>query len=642
MVKPSDPFAIKEWGGDIADRDVSGWPWRVFEGTSLGEPGVGSLKRVISQQAVWLLMLILGLGIFLLIGRVWWLQGVQGGYWRGVTEGNRIRIEIINAPRGLIMDRANKVIAHNVASFRLLAVPAELPKDEVEQEEYLTKVLTDVPTELLLQDNITKLSNFSYLPLVIASPLSHNLALQLMTLVGQGSGLCVVPTSERAYDGGAAVAHVLGYVAPISAEEYTAAAGAYQLTDTKGKVGVEYVYEDILRGQAGRRQVEVDASGLERKIFATKSPVAGARLTLTVESEFQQVVYDALARAVDASGQRGGSVVVLRPANGEILALASYPSFDPNVFTVARNSETIASLLQNENHPLFNRPIGGEYPSGSPINPLGAAAALAEGVITPTTTFLSSGGIYAGSQIFSDWKAGGHGLTNVYKAIAESVNTFFYLIGGGSDKITGLGITRLSNYFKKFGLGKITGINLLGEQSGFVPTPLWKQEVMQDRWYRGDTYNVSIGQGNLLVTPLQMAVAYSALVTDGQLVRPYLVDDIILPHDQVKQESKLLYGNVGLSAQTLAVVKQGMRQTVTVGSARSLSSLPISVAGKTGTAQTGLNTKPHAWFAGYAPADKPEIVLVTMIEYGGEGSQAAVPIAREIFSWFAQDSERLG
>ena len=636
MVKPSDPFAIKEWGGDIADRDVSGWSWRVFEGTSLGEPGVGSLKRVISQQAVWLLMLILGLGIFLLIGRVWWLQGVQGGYWRGVAEGNRIRIEIINAPRGLIMDRANKVIAHNVASFRLLAVPAELPKDEVEQEEYLTKVLTDVPTELLLQDNITKLSNFSYLPLVIASPLSHDLALQLMTLVGQGSGLRVEPTSERAYDGGAAVAHVLGYVAPISAEEYTAAAGAYQLTDTKGKVGVEYVYEDILRGQAGRRQVEVDASGLERKIFATKSPVAGARLTLTVESEFQQVVYDALARAVDASGQRGGSVVVLRPADGEILALASYPSFDPNVFTVARNSETIASLLQNERYPLFNRPIGGEYPSGSTIKPLVAAAALAEGVITPTTIFLSSGGIYAGSQFFADWKAGGHGLTNVYKAIAESVNTFFYLIGGGSSEQPGLGITRLANYLNRFGLGSLPGIDLPGERSGFVPTPSWKQEVFHDHWYRGDTYNVAIGQGDLEVTPLQLAVAYAALATNGKLVKPHLVKTITYPSGEVRSAMPLPEGNVNLSAETLAVLQQAMRQTVTSGSARLLATLPLAVSGKTGTAQTGTKTAPHAWFVGYTPSQNPDIVVAVMIEYGGEGSVVATPVAQTIFGWYAQ------
>ncbi|KKS81767.1 MAG: Cell elongation specific D,D-transpeptidase [Parcubacteria group bacterium GW2011_GWD2_43_10] len=642
MPRQTDPFIIKEWGGNISDRNVQGWSWRLFEGTSLGEPGVGSLRQVISQRAPLILILVLGLALVLLASRVIWLQGWQGNYWRGVAEGNRIRIETVNASRGLIVDRQGKILAHNVASFRLVAVPAELPQDEIKREEFLTSVLADVPTELLLQDNITQLSQPSYLPLIIASSLPHELALKLMTLVGEGTGLRVEPAAERRYDGGEAIAHVIGYVGPVSPEEYKAEAGVYKLTDTKGKVGLEASYETVLRGQPGVRQVEVDASGLERKIFATKPAVAGAKLKLTIDSSLQQVAYESLKRAVVANAGKGGSVVVLNPNDGSVLALVSYPSFDLNVFTIERSSEIINQLLTDDSHPLFNRSLGGEYPSGSTIKPVVAAAALQERVITPSTTFMSTGGVYAGQQFFADWKAGGHGLTNVYKAIAESVNTFFYLIGGGSDKITGLGITRLSNYFKKFGLGKITGINLLGEQSGFVPTPLWKQEVMQDRWYRGDTYNVSIGQGNLLVTPLQMAVAYSALVTDGQLVRPYLVDDIILPDDQVKQESKLLYGNVGLSAQTLAVVKQGMRQTVTLGSARSLSSLPISVAGKTGTAQTGLNTKPHAWFAGYAPADKPEIVLVTMIEYGGEGSQAAVPIAREIFSWFAQDSERLG
>lgn len=640
MVKINDPFAIKEWGGDIADRKVSGWSWRIFEGSSLGEPGVGSLRKIISQPILLGLLAVLMLFIFLLISRVVWLQAVQGAYWRGVAEGNRIRTEVVAASRGLIVDNQDKILAHNVASFRLVAVPAELPADDIDREQFLTTVLADVPTELLLQDNITQLTKSSYLPLVIATSLSHDLALSLMTLVGEGTGLRVEPTAERRYDGAEAIAHAVGYVGPVSPAEYEQAAGAYKLTDNIGKVGLEASYEDILRGRNGSRQVEVDATGVERKVFATEPAVAGAKIKLTLNQDLQKVAYEALKKSVDTYGHKGGSVVVMNPSNGAIMSLVSYPSFDLNVFTIERSSEIINSLLNNPNHPLFNRSLGGEYPSGSIIKPIIAAAALEEKVITTNTSFLSTGGVYAGKQFFADWKAGGHGVTNVYKAIAESVNTFFYLIGGGSDTFTGLGITRLASYFKKFGLGSKTGINLSGEGAGFVPTPAWKQEVMKDRWYRGDTYNVSIGQGNLLVTPLQLAVAYSALVTDGSLVTPHLVDSIINPNGQITKENTVSKGNVSLNAETLKVVKQGMRQTVTAGSAKSLASLPIAVAGKTGTAQTGTVTNTHAWFAGYAPYDNPGLVLVVMIEYGGEGSVAAVPVAREIFNWYADSNKQ--
>lgn len=638
MVRSNDPFAIKEWGGDIVDRDVKGWSWRVFEGTSLGEAEVGSLKRVISQRATLWLFLFLIFAISILGLRALWLQAVQGKYWRGIAEGNRIRLEVVNPSRGLITDQAGRILAYNVASFRLLAVPAELPRDEVLREELLTNVLSDVPTELLLQDNITKLSQPSYLPLVIASPIPHDLALKLMVLAGEGSGLRVEPAAERFYNNGKSFAHLIGYVGQVSAEEYQEAQGKYQLTDTKGKVGVEAVYEDLLRGQPGVKEVEVDASGLERKTFATKPSVAGARLNLTIHSDLHNVAYTALEAAVKNSGGRGGSVVVIRPQDGAIKALLSYPSYDPNIFTSARNSDTISSLLSDNLYPLFNRSIGGEYAPGSTIKPLVAAAALEEDVITPSTSFMSTGGVYAGAQFFADWKVGGHGITNVYKAIAESVNTFFYLVGGGSADRPGLGITRLSDYLSRFGLGKKTGIDLFGEKNGFVPTPLWKQEVFNDRWYRGDTYNVSIGQGNLLVTPLQLAVAYSALVTDGQLVKPHIVDSVIYPSGEAADYKLLKQGKLELNVSTLEVIKQAMRQTVTSGSARSLSTLNISVAGKTGTAQTGSTTNTHAWFAGYAPANNPEIVVVVMIEFGGEGSQVAVPVARDIFNWYADQA----
>ncbi len=635
MTRDNDPFVIKEWGGDIADQAVRGWSQRNFEGSSLGEPGIGSLKRIINQKSPIIIFTFLLLGISILVARLIWLQVWQGNYWLGVAEGNRIRTEIINPSRGIIVDSQSRLLAGNTASFRLVAVPAEMPKDEIKREEYLTEVLAGVPTELLLQDNLTKLAQKSYLPLIIASSLSHEMALKLMTLVDINKGLRVEPNAERIYTGGESFAHVIGYVGLVTAEEYKTAAGRYGFTDSKGKVGLELKYEELLRGQPGLRQVEVDASGLERKIFSARSPVAGAKLKLTINKDLQDLSYETLKRAVQSSRGRGGAVVVMNPLDGSILAITSYPSYNPNVFTAARNSAEISRLLNDSQFPLYNRAISGEYPSGSTIKPLVAAAALQEKVITVNTTFLSTGGVYAGRQFFADWRSGGHGLTNVYKAIAESVNTFFYLVGGGSNEFVGLGITRLSDYFKKFGLSKLTGIDLPGERAGFVPTALWKLAATGEHWYRGDTYNISIGQGNLLVTPIQMAVAYAALLNNGELVKPRLLDTIFLASGEQIKTSKELNGQVKLEPSVLAAVKQGMRQTVLSGSARSLGNLPIAVAGKTGTAQTGPQTATHAWFVGYAPFDNPDIVVVVIIENGGEGSQAATPVAREIFSWWS-------
>lgn len=637
MVRSNDPFAVKDWGGDIYDRDVKGWSWRIVEGTTLGEAGVGSLKRLISQRATLILLIIFFATISILIARTIWLQGVQGVYWRGVAEGNRIRLEVVNASRGVIVDRQNNILANNVASFRLIAVPAELPKDEVLREEFLTSVLGGVPTELLIQDNITQLTKRSYLPLIIAAPLSHDMALQLIIKVGKNKGLRVEPSAERLYTGAEAIAHIMGYVGVVTQEEIDFSNGEYRQIDTKGKVGIESIYENLLRGEPGLKQVEVDASGLERKIFATRPAVAGSKLTLTVDSSLQSVAYDALKKAVDNNGKKGGSVVVIEPMSGEILALASYPSFDPNIFTAQRDSERIITLLNDVNKPLYNRVIAGEYPSGSTIKPLVASAALEESIITPSTTFLSTGGIYAGSQFFADWKAGGHGLTNVYKAIAESVNTFFYLIGGGSTNQSGLGITRLADYYHRFGLGEKTNIDLPSEKTGFVPDPTWKLKIMNDHWYRGDTYNISIGQGNLQVTPIQLAVAYGALATDGRLVEPHLLKQVTYPSGEIRTEAPLPRGNVGLKKDTLAIIQQAMRQTVTSGSARSLASLPVEVSGKTGTAQTGNTTNTHAWFAGYTSGKKNNIVIVALVENGGEGSSVAVPIAREVIGWYAQN-----
>ena len=638
-VRPThhDPFAIKVSGSSIPDRNVAGFSWRLHEGASLNEPGVSTLRRVITQAVPHTAMLLLAAGALLLLSRLAYLQLYQGSYWRSVAEGNRIRLEALPPRRGLVLDRFGRTIASNVPSFRVVGVAAELPRDEVERQVLVNSYLGPLPTELLHQEALTKLTSVSYLPLTFASHLPHDLALRLMSQE-PARGLHVEAVGERSYERGAETSHLTGYVGAVSQAEFEG--GGYQLTDTVGKSGLELTFESVLRGQSGRREVEVDARGAERKVYATMPAVSGGTLELSLDRDLQAVAAEALGRAATAYGSGAGALVALDPRNGDVLALVSYPTFNPNAFTVNRNQEEVQRYLTDPSRPLLNRATGGAYPPGSTIKPFLAAAGLAEGVITTETTVVSTGGVRLGSQLFADWKAGGHGVTNVYQAIAESVNTFFYLLGGGSGDRAGLGISRITSYLQRFGFGSRTGLKLPGEQAGFVPSATAKLAATGERWYRGDTYNVSIGQGSLLVTPLQLADAYAALATNGTRYVPRLVRATVDAAGQRHELAPEVAGNLGLTPEVLAVVQRGMRQTVTLGSARSLGSLGVEVSGKTGTAQTGARTNTHGWFAGYLPSAAPEFVVVVLIEHGGQGSTVAVPVAREVFAWYARN--RLG
>jgi len=284
---------------------------------------------------------------------------------------------------------------------------------------------------------------------------------------------------------------------------------------------------------------------------------------------------------------------------------------------------------------LFNRAISGEYPSGSTIKPVIAAAALEEGVITENTTVRSVGGITIGQWNFPDWRVGGHGIVDVRRAIAESVNTFFYYIGGGYQDFRGLGVDKIMKYGKLFGLDSQTGVDLAGEASGFLPTEEWKEKVKGEKWYIGDTYHLAIGQGDLLVTPLQVAAYTSAFANGGTLYRPHFVKRILSGSDQALKEVSIepVRENF-IDSHNIEIVRQGLRQSVTDGSSRRLQSVPVAVAGKTGTAQWSSKYPPHAWFTGFAPYDNPELVITILVEQGGEGSDTAVPIAEDYLKWY--------
>lgn len=583
------------------------------------------------QLAYGLLLLVL----FFLAGRSVQLQIVEGQEYRSAAEINRIRIVRTPAPRGAIVDRHGAILTRNVPRFQITLNPLDLPREAEGRETILTKLakLTQIPLDTLRES--ARLARLPVSPIVLTANLKLADVYPLLIATQDIPGIAVEIAAAREYLYGEAFAHLLGYLGSIDAREKPDfVARGYRLNDTVGKAGLEKTYEKFLRGRDGRTYVEVDAQGATQTTIAKEEALSGQALALMVDAELQRKVTEIMKTALSAARKTRAAAVALDPSTGGILAMVSLPSYDTNLFSGgATRGEAYRALLANSDHPLFPRAIAGVYPSGSTIKPVLAAAALQEGIITRNTSIVSTGGLRVGQWFFPDWKTGGHGVTNVTKAIAESVNTFFYMIGGGYDKFTGLGMERLPAYLERFGFGKITGIELPGEAKGFVPTPQWKEATKSGAWYIGDTYHLAIGQGDFLVTPLQVAQMTAYFASGGKWVEPRLTIRGVEQQNRSTADS----AGPGIAPEHIETVRRGMRAAVTQGSARSLQALSISSAGKTGTAQWSSTKSPHAWFTGFAPYDNPEIVITILVEEGGEGSAMAVPIAREILDWWAQN-----
>lgn len=548
---------------------------------SAGEAGHVGVTIPIFRRS--LLLAMLAVAFAALMARGADLQIVRGADYRKTAEGNRVKTIPVPAPRGALLDRRGIVLAENKPTFSLAVIPAELPRERTARGAALQELarIARLPFEDIAGP--VESAERSWQPLYLARNIDHDEAIRLILETKNLTGVAVVADASRVYPtaaGTESLGHLLGYTSRSS--------GA-------GAQGIEAAFDERLRGAPGARRVEVDSSGREIRTVTADDARPGERITLTIDAELQKVAERLL--------RRRGAVVVMDPRDGAVRALVSLPGFDPNIFSRPVDPATFAAL------DLFPRATAGGYPSGSIIKPFIAAAALESGIITPQTNFLSTGGIwYANRWFFPDWKAGGHGTTNLTKAIAESVNTYFYRVG----EMMGPGA--LAAALTKFGFG---------DKPGLIPTPSWKKVARNEEWYIGDTYHMAIGQGDVLVSPLQMATALSALINGGTVHKPKF-------DERASPES---VGSVSLKPETIAAVKTGMRATVTVGVAATLASLPIAVAGKTGTAEWQDGKRPHAWFEGYAPADDPQVVVIVLVEEGGEGSVAAVPIARELLRW---------
>jgi penicillin-binding protein 2 len=565
----------------------------------------------------------------LLIAQTFNLQIIQGSKNRLLAEGNRLRIRQIPAPRGLIYDKNNTPLVENQSAFSLEIYPADLPKEQEKRQEIYKKVIELTGIDPKAAEKIEAEKNKTE-SIILADKISGETALYWKMKLYGTPGVVLNLRPTRIYKSDAAMGHLLGYVGKINQDELQKLSD-YTIQSEIGKVGLEKFYEQFLRGQNGQEQVEVNAAGQTQRILSSVQPEQGNNLYLTLDYNLQKQVSDALSNQLNAQNLSKGVAIVINPQNGAILAMVSLPSYDDNLFSISRGPQDFQKLIQDPNRPLFDRAVAGQYPSGSSIKPMIASAALQEKVISSSTTINDKeGNIQIGQWSFPDWKA--HGIVDVKKAIAESCNVFFYTVGGGFGNIKGLGVERIKKYLHLFGWGNTTGVDLPGEEKGLLPDPAWKKAAKGESWYIGDTYHLAIGQGDVLVTPLQLLNSIATIANGGTLYRPHFLSKITtIKGEELRFLDKDIIRSNFISKENLEVVQEGMRQTVTSGSGTSLSDLPVKVAGKTGTAQFGKEGKTHAWFAGYAPYDNPQMAVIVLIEGGGEGYASAAPVARQIF-----------
>ncbi|MEK7580069.1 MAG: penicillin-binding protein 2 [Patescibacteria group bacterium] len=628
-----DPFIIKDRDHGLKNTSLKGYAGTKWDGggwteeTDINE----SISKNFQDTKISLFGLVALIFVSLVFVRVVFLQIFKGDYYLGLAEGNRIRVETVKASRGNIYDRHGNILAVNRPSFVLKVTPGDLFRDALKRQELNDRLLELFPDSDKEEiNNLFDKSNFSYRSVILIRGIDYEKALSLKLKLASWPGISIEPEAKREYPMGPSASHLVGYLGKITQAEFRNNKNLYDINDLIGRTGVEDFYENILRGIDGQKEIEVDLLGKEKNLLSVRNPRVGQNLFLTIDADLQKKLFNYLSKI-----GRPCSAVIMNPNNGEILAIVSAPSYDNNIFIKGIKKADLNKLFNNPWQPLFFRAISGEYPSGSIVKPFIAAIALEEKVITGKTTVISTGGISIGSWFFGDWKQGGHGVTDVSKALAESVNTFFYYIGGGYNNFKGLGIEKLDYYLKLFGFGQKTGIDLNDEAPGLLPTPQWKIDNKKQEWFIGDTYHLSIGQGYFLVTPLQITNYLSAIVNGGILYKPQIIkkinntdtgQDIIVAPQVLKKN--IIANNY------LDVVKTGMRQAVTNGSAKLLNDISPAVACKTGTAQVGENKNPHAWIGCFAPYNKPELVVVVLVENGGEGSLVAAPIARDILNWY--------
>ena len=574
------------------------------------------LKR--ASFLLFLFLVVVVLGVFLSL--VFKMQISQHEHYEALAQENKFVVAYFNSERGIIYDRNMRQLVWNEVGFDLWE------------------------NQKLIKEN-----------------LSHEELILFETNQNKPPGLKIQRRILRNYETQGGLSHILGYLGKLSAEEFKELSN-YQFFDYIGRAGIESFYEEILREKKGAVQIERTAEGREISREIIKYPQSGDSLVISLDFELQKQIKESLQRTMNEVDSDRGVVIALQPSTGEVLAMVSLPVFDNNLFSKGISQEQWRILNEDESNPQLNRAIGGLYPTGSTIKPFVGVAALEEGIITESTSIYCPEKLCIENQFnpeeaecFPDWTF--HGWSSIKRAIAESVNPFFYIIGGGYKapssqsaffnpnlprKFDGLGANKLAEYLQKFNLGARTGLDLPGEVAGRVPTPDWKESyfktALSKKWYLGDTFNLSIGQGYLLTTPLQIAVAFSAIANNGVAFKPrFLKNFIDSETGAITEAEKQILIASSTSPETINIIKQGMRQAVSsgAGSAVRLNSLPVKVGAKTGTAQVYSGKEIyHNWIAVLAPYENTEIVLIVLIEEVEGARIAAQQVAKDVLQWY--------
>lgn len=596
------------------------------------------------QRRVIYLMALVTLAFGVILMRVWYLQVIKGDYYAEQSENNRMRVVHLQPQRGLVYDRAGRVLVNNVPGFNLYLVPEDIP-DRADVLAKLERYIGLDPAEVRRRLNSPKYA-VPYMPVKIKEDMSMEEVAILEAHRLELPGVRIEAEPQRSYPNGEVAAHLLGYVGEVSPAQLKDLGGEGVLPGMiVGQYGVEKSYDRFIRGAPGQKTIEIDALGHEMKVVRTHEPAAGDDLYLTIDLELQRVAEQALA------GQ-AGSIVALDPNNGDVLALVSHPAFDPNRLSRGVNAADWDAIISHPKRPLTNRAIQGQYPPGSTFKIVVSAASLETKTVTPASSVFCRGFMPFGRRIYNDWKRGGHGTVDLHAAMVQSCDVYFYDVGRR------VGVDPIADYAVQFGLGRPTGIELLSEKGGLIPTTSWKSRVLGEPWFPGETLSVAIGQGYVTATPLQMANLVGIVATSGERFQPHLVKAVrsrdtgrLFDFPPVRLE------NPSIGRDTYSILRKALRGVVadphgTGGAARVNT---VAIAGKTGTSQVvgarpGVPTKSlpkefqdHAWFVAFAPVDAPRLAVAVLVENGGHGGEAAAPKARQIIeAYLNRDRSTVG
>ena len=590
-------------------------------------------------------LVIIGLCSLSLLAKLLYLQVIRHDYYLELSQGNRVRQDPIPASRGLILDRNGRVLVDNEPAFQLELIPEQTPDLPDTLQRLADLKLLDPEDIAPLRRIIRSRRAFDSVPIKLR--LSEEEIGRFAVHRYQFQGVELRARQTRHYPYGELGVHALGYVAAVSEDDLDRIdKPGYAGTTLIGKLGVEQAYETQLHGLNGYQQILVNAQGRSVKFqgayqpeLLAQAPVAGTDLVLALDLPTQQAAEEAL-------GERRGAVVAIDPANGDILALVSHPGFEPALFARGLTRNEYGSMVNNEDKPLLNRALRGAYPSGSTIKPVMALAGLTYNIVDPDRRQFCNGEFHlpGSSHMYREGKGGKHGEVNLVDAVARSCDVYFYGLASQ------LGVDRIASFAGQFGIGSLTGIDISGEKPGLLPTPAWKRQAFkrpQDQiWFPGETVNFGVGQGYLLVTPLQLAHMVAMLAERGRSFQPRVVMGMrdargkIIHSDPVKGR-----GASGISEANWDLLLRGMIGATTYGTAAAIGKdARYTIAGKTGTAQVftvaqnakyNANTvaerlRDHAWFIAFAPAEAPRIAICVLVENGGFGASAAAPVARRV------------